>query len=121
MKLMYNVKGFTLIEMMVATLILVIGLLGVAALLTSTYGQNANSKRITVASTLAEKKLEEIRSAGFASASSSTSPVNNAIDSTTYSVSWVVTTVDATWLKKIDVTVTWLTTNQVMLSTYLLK
>ncbi len=121
MKLMYNGKGFTLIEMMVATVMLVIGLLGVSVLLTSTYRQNADSKRITAASTLAEKKLEEIRSAGFASASSSTSPVNNTIDNTTYSVSWVVTTVDATWLKKIDVTVTWLTTKQVALSAYLLK
>jgi type IV pilus assembly protein PilV len=63
-----NNKGFTLIEVLVAMVILSIGLLGTAALITGIINSNKLSNRITTATVLAQDKMEEIKGAGYAGA-----------------------------------------------------
>ncbi|MBW2741402.1 MAG: prepilin-type N-terminal cleavage/methylation domain-containing protein, partial [Deltaproteobacteria bacterium] len=53
--------GFTLIEVLIAMVILSIGLLGTAALITGIIRGNQVSNRITTATVLAQDKMEEIK------------------------------------------------------------
>ncbi|PYV44184.1 MAG: hypothetical protein DMG06_07455 [Acidobacteria bacterium] len=62
-------KGFSLIEMMVASLILLIGLVSVAALIGYSISSNVSSKNDTVATAAVEQQLEQLRSLDFSSAS----------------------------------------------------
>lgn len=55
--------GFSLVELLVAVLILAVGLLGLAELQVSTMKANAQSDSITVANHLAQKVIEEISAA----------------------------------------------------------
>jgi len=60
----YNKKdrenGFTLIEVLIAIVILSVGLLGMAALTVGIINGNAFSNRVSTATTLAQDKMEEI-------------------------------------------------------------
>ena len=67
-----NNKGFTLIEVLVAMVILSVGLLGTAALITGIINGNKVSNRITTATVLAQDKMEEIKSVGYSNAVSET-------------------------------------------------
>ncbi len=60
-KLHDNNNGFTLIEVLVAMVILSVGLLGTAALITGIIRGNKVSNRITTATTLVQDKMEEIK------------------------------------------------------------
>ena len=55
--------GFSLVELLVAILILAVGLLGLAELQVGTMKANAQSESITVANHLAQKIIEEISAA----------------------------------------------------------
>jgi type IV pilus assembly protein PilV len=52
--------GFTLIETMVAIIVLTIGLVGVAALMSSTVKTSARSRYVSTAALLASEKLEDL-------------------------------------------------------------
>ena len=65
-----NNKGFTLIEVLVAMVILSIGLLGTAALITGIIRGNQVSNRMTAATTLAQDKMENIKSVSYSNAES---------------------------------------------------
>ena len=56
-----NSSGFTLIEVMIAVLVLVVGLLGVAGVATTVINGNTFGKEITTATTLAQDKMEELK------------------------------------------------------------
>jgi type IV pilus assembly protein PilV len=101
--------GFTLIEVLVAMMIMTIGLVGVVAMQKGAYSASGFSRRATEAAVLGEDKLEQLR----------TIPINTATeDSDTIDASGVVT-VDGpftrTWtfeyptsvLLAITVTVSW--------------
>ena len=62
--------GFTLIEMLIAVVILTIGLLGTAALTTGVVRGNLAAKNITTATAIAQSCFEENRRVGYASAGS---------------------------------------------------
>lgn len=64
---MKNEQGFTLIEVLIAGAILVIVLLGVAAMTLSAYGQLSRSGEQTVATTLSQQRIEWLRNQGYAS------------------------------------------------------
>lgn len=100
-----NTKGVTQIELMVTIIILIVGLLGAGGLLSNTYATNATSKKTTAAALIAERKIEELKAAGYALASSSndTQMLNNI----TYTRTWTVTDITPGWLKRATVTVTW--------------
>ena len=59
-------SGFTLIETVIALLVLTIGLLGMAALSISVMQGNKSSNRISTATALAQDKMEEFRGLGSA-------------------------------------------------------
>ncbi|MGA1869550.1 MAG: type IV pilus modification PilV family protein [bacterium] len=59
---MKNNKGFTIIEVLLALVLLSVGLLGIAGLQITIMRGNASAKRITEAITLAQKKLEVLSS-----------------------------------------------------------
>src|ERR1700691_2036533 len=53
-------RGFTILEVLVATFILIVGVVSVAALLGSTLGGTARSGYMNQAATLATEKLEDL-------------------------------------------------------------
>jgi len=61
-------EGFTLIEVLVAIVILSVGLLGMASLTGSIVRYNKLSNDRSAATTLAQDKLEEVRANGYSSA-----------------------------------------------------
>lgn len=58
-------KGFTLIEVMVAILLLTVALLGLAAVTTTVIRGNALSQTLTLATTLARDKMEELKGVNY--------------------------------------------------------
>jgi len=63
--------GFTLIEVLVAIVILSIGLLGMASLTIGIIKGNKLSNDLTTATTLAQDKMEQIRNSGYSALPSS--------------------------------------------------
>ncbi len=59
-------QGFTLIEVLIAVVILSISLLGIASLMTTTTRNNAVGGHMTEAATFAQDKLEELRATPWA-------------------------------------------------------
>jgi len=65
-------RGFTLIEVLIAIFLLVIGLLGLLSLTTTVVKGNASSKMTTLATTLAKDKLEDIKNQNYSNIVTST-------------------------------------------------
>ena len=65
-----NKQGFTLVEFLVATAILSIGLLALINLQLMAIRGNRDSKEMTRAIFLAEKKMEELKNTAYASLAS---------------------------------------------------
>lgn len=63
-------KGFTLVEVLIAVLLLGIGMLSMASLAATVINGNSFSSKMTTASTLAEDRLEQVQRLGFANAAS---------------------------------------------------
>jgi type IV pilus assembly protein PilV len=109
-----NGKGFTLIEILIAILLLVIALVGLASVTVSVIKGNDLSRMVTTATTLAKDKMEELKnvsatSAGYDALTGSSDTVE-AIYTRQWTVGAVGTTApdnDTTKMKKITVTVTW--------------
>ena len=60
-----NNAGFTIIEVLIATVILATGLLGMAALSVEIMQGNSHSGHVTTATVLAQEKMEEIMRLGY--------------------------------------------------------
>jgi prepilin-type N-terminal cleavage/methylation domain-containing protein len=60
-----NNKGFTLIEVIISTLILAVGVLAMVRLFPTASIVNARADRVSQATILAEDKIEQIRSMGY--------------------------------------------------------
>lgn len=61
-------RGFTLIELFIAIVVLTIGLLGTAALTTGVVRGNLSAKNMTTATAIAQSCFEENRRVGYSSA-----------------------------------------------------
>ena len=57
--------GFTLTEVLIATIILTTGLLGMVALITGIMTGNKHSSNLTIATVLAQDKMEEVARKGY--------------------------------------------------------
>src|SRR5580704_2770611 len=55
-----NSRGFTILEVLVASVILVVGLVAIGGLIGSTLGNTSRSQYMTQAATLATEKLEDL-------------------------------------------------------------
>lgn len=106
-------EGFTLIEVMIALVILAVGLLALATMQIVSVRTNAFSSEMTYATMLAQQQLETLKNLNFTDAdltdTTSSSPHQLAPiieKGASYSVSWDVedTTAD---MKTIDLTVQW--------------
>jgi len=62
-----NEGGFTLVEVMIAILLLLVGLLGVAGVAATIIQANAFSRQVTTATTLAEERMEALKNTPYAS------------------------------------------------------
>jgi len=104
--------GFTLIEVLVAMVILSVGLLGTAALITGIIKSNQVSNRITTATVLAQDKMEEIRGLGYSgmptSDTTTTEPYNSITNYSLYKrVTFTEVVNPAAGMKTVTVTVYW--------------
>ncbi|OGL42261.1 MAG: hypothetical protein A3C43_07200 [Candidatus Schekmanbacteria bacterium RIFCSPHIGHO2_02_FULL_38_11] len=101
-----NAGGFTLIEVMVAMIVLAIGLLSFFALNVAIIKSNVFSKAITYATNLAQEKIEQLKNTDYDSIANQTETnigLNNAFTRTTT----VASGVPQTGMKTITVAVTW--------------
>src|SRR5215510_10373700 len=60
-----NQKGFSLIEMMIASMVLLIGVISVGSLIGYAISSNFSSKNNTIATAAAERQMEQLRSLTF--------------------------------------------------------
>ena len=95
-------NGFTLVEILVAVFVLVVGILGVISVSTTVINGNAFGKRITTATTLAQDKIEELKGTDYTSITSGGPETQQPI----YTRTWTVTTdLPAAGMKTIEVAV----------------
>ena len=66
MKKLSNERGFTLLEILVAVTLMSVALLGMAGLTAALVKGNDFSSRVTMASTLAQDKMEDMTKLGYA-------------------------------------------------------
>ena len=109
---MKNEKGFTLLEVLIAILILSVGLLGMASLTVAIIHGNKFSNDMTTATTLAQDKMEDIRRLGYSGTPATTTTDTENYNSITDYAAYkrvTVTTVDspAVGMKVITVTAYW--------------
>ena len=69
-------KGFTLIEILIAMIILSIAFLGLAGLMIQTTKNNSFGGRITEAATVAQDKLEELRATSWVAIAAGSDRIN---------------------------------------------
>jgi len=102
-------SGFTLLEVLVAIVILTIGLLGTAGLTTGVIRGNHYSKNITSATAAAQTKLEAIKSGGYTNATSANFPSDTVtMGGTSFTRTIAITSSSpAANMKTASVTVTW--------------
>ena len=104
-------EGFTLIEVLVAMSIFAIAVLGLAVGATSVMRANQMGLYTTIATNLAQDRLEELKSRTAANINTTGSPENKPVSGVpvTFTRSWTVTSTcnGVTGLTCIDVTVSW--------------
>jgi type IV pilus assembly protein PilV len=84
-----NVRGFTLLEVMIALVILAVGLLGLASLQVMAIKGNSFGQQMTVASTLAQNQLEQLRRTPAALVNGNDTVTDQ--NGITYTRNWAVT------------------------------
>jgi type IV pilus assembly protein PilV len=84
-----NGHGFTLLEVMIAMVILAIGLLGLASMHIMAIKGNSFGQQMTVASTIAQNQLEQLRRATGALANGNDAVTDQ--NGITYTRTWTVT------------------------------
>jgi prepilin-type N-terminal cleavage/methylation domain-containing protein len=106
LKVFMKAKGFALIEILIALIILSISLLALASLMAMTTQNNSTGSHLTEAVTYAQDKLEELRVMSWGSVPVGTNgdqkPGSTGIN---YSRNWNV--VQSGTLKTITITVSW--------------
>lgn len=104
---LHNNKGFTLLEILIAMVILSIGLLGMAALTGGIMRGNSFSNELTTATTLAQDRMEDIKRAGYSGASSLTENYNEISNFPLHKRVTSIVDGPATDMKTVTVTVYW--------------
>lgn len=106
-----NSSGFTLIEVLIASIIIVFGLLAMGTFLGNLVTKNAHNERKTMATSLAEQKIEDLRT--LALQVNVTNPTHNGtdtIDNTgagSFTRTWTIQEDAVGTVDRITVTVDW--------------
>jgi type IV pilus assembly protein PilV len=99
-------RGFTLIEVMIAILLIGVGLLGLAVMSTTVTRGNLHSSSLTAASTIAQERIEQFRTEAYENIASGND--TRVVDGVTYTRTWQVSDNDPqVGLKTITVSVGW--------------
>ena len=109
MKPSRNRNGFTLIEILVALVILSIALLALAGLMVTTTRNNATGGHLTEAATFAQDTLERLRVSPLTSIPTGVMIQNSCVGSTgvLYTGSWTAVANSGSTLDRISITVNW--------------
>ena len=93
-KMQTDIKGFTLIEVLIGMVIFSVGILAVAALQVSSTKGNSSARRITEATALAESQIEALMQLSYDHAD--LNPANNPHEDIQdpYTINWNVTEID---------------------------
>ena len=104
-----NRNGFSLIEILVALVILSIALLALAGLMVTTTKNNAAGGHLTEAATFAQDTLERLRVSPLSSIPTGVMIQNSCVGSTgvTYTGSWTAVANSGSTLDTITITVNW--------------
>lgn len=121
MDMFKKAHGFSLLEVLIALVILAIALLALAGLMTTSTEYNASGSRVTEASVMAQDTLEFLRGSPWNAIASDSNDITGA-NGIPYHVSWNVTvapnpipppndilravTITVTWIDKINHTLT---------------
>lgn len=108
MKSLAGQKGFSLIEMLIALVILALAMLALAGLMVATTKNNSFGGHITEAATFAQDKLEEFRTAPWDSIGAN--PLNDSkvgSNGITFTRNWTVVTSADGNLKTVTLNVNW--------------
>lgn len=88
-----NLSGFTIIEVIIAAVIILFGLLAMASFLGNLINKNSNNERKTLASAIAEEKVEDLRgdalTVDITNANSGTDTIATAAG--TFTRTWTIT------------------------------
>jgi prepilin-type N-terminal cleavage/methylation domain-containing protein len=98
-------KGFTLIEVLIALVILSVAFLGLAGLMVQTTKNNSFGGRMTEAATFAQDKLEELRAVSWVTITPGSDRKTGSAIGTDYARNWNVATNGN--LKTITITINW--------------
>ena len=99
-------QGFTLVEVIVAIVLLGVGMMGLAALSTTVTRANVQSSSLTAATALAQERAERLRMEDYDAIASGNDA--RVVDGVTYTRTWTVTANDpAPGLKTVAVAVSW--------------
>ena len=99
-------NGFTLIEILIAVIILAFALLALAGLMVTTTRNNSLGGHMTEGATFAQDKLEEFRATPFDNILSDNDQKTGA-NGIQYTRSWIVATNPGNNLKTVTLTVNW--------------
>lgn len=111
-----NNSGFTLVEVLIAAVLIVIGLVGMAVLSGEVVQRDSRSEKSSIATTLAQEKVEDLKNQALNAALENTDSGNDTVD-TIYTRTWTITNGGEGNLTQVAVTVTWPTNESVSLST----
>ncbi|NCC28288.1 MAG: type IV pilus modification protein PilV [Gammaproteobacteria bacterium] len=101
-------RGFTLIEALIALVVLSVGLFGLMQIQTRVMLKTGDSKAQSAAANLAQEKLEELRASDYADIDSDEDLIRAAVGGTTdFTRTWTVTEKTDPPYKEVSVTVDW--------------
>jgi prepilin-type N-terminal cleavage/methylation domain-containing protein len=104
-------KGFTMMELLMAILVLVIALVGLLYAYVGCFNLNETARNLTVATNAAQQRMEEIRNTSFDSIvgayNNQTFTISNWLSTQDYIGKSFVTTVVANQLLKATVVICW--------------
>jgi type IV pilus assembly protein PilV len=108
LKVIHQNTGFTLLEVLVALILLTFGMLGVANLTIGVIKGNSYSKNVTTATIVAQQQIEQAQRLGYTNSNSLAGSANISMGGTSFTRTTTVTNATpAANMKTVSVSVSW--------------